>query len=87
VENTIQRNLVVEPERAALCVESGKKHDPTAPEAENRFLENTFLVSGGDSRLAFGSRRFASALDAAAANAQANRSASDLTQLDSYDRS
>ena len=84
VENTIQRNLVVEPELAALCVESGKKHDPTAPEANNRFLENTFLVNGADSRLAFGNRRFTSAraLDAAAANARANRSASDLTQLD-----
>ena len=63
---------------------SGKKHDPTAPEANNRFLENTFLVNGADSRVAFGNRRFTSAraLDAAAANARANRSASDLTQLD-----
>lgn len=84
VQNTIQRNLVVEPELAALCVERGKKHDPTAPEANNRFLENTFLVGGGDSRLAFGSRRFTSAraLDAAAANARDNRSVSALTQLD-----
>ncbi|MDI9432420.1 MAG: right-handed parallel beta-helix repeat-containing protein [Planctomycetota bacterium] len=83
VENTIQRNLVVEPELAAMCVESGKR-DPTAPEANNRFLANTFLVSGADSRLAFGSRRFTSAdaLDEAAAGAQGNRSPSDLTQLD-----
>jgi hypothetical protein len=84
VENTIQRNLVAEPELAALCVESGKKHDPTAPEANNRFLENTFLVSGADCRLAFGSRRFTSAgaLDAAVANARGNQSPSDLSQLD-----
>jgi hypothetical protein len=83
VGNTIQRNLVIEPELAALCVESARR-DPTAPEANNRFLQNTFLVSGADSRLAFGSRRFASAdaLDAAAANAQGNRSPSDLTELD-----
>jgi hypothetical protein len=83
VENTIQRNLVVEPELAAFCVESGK-NDPTAPGANNRYLVNTFLIGGADSRLAFGSRRFMSAraLDAAITSARGNRSVSDLAQLD-----
>jgi hypothetical protein len=58
VGNRFRNNLVVEPHSFSISIRKMAQHDSTALEADNRFLNNTFLIMAGAPKVVFGDRSF-----------------------------